>query len=280
MCGQSGGSAMRPGKMSSGHGFRSAALWLGIFILAAARQSAAQSGPEADLDAFVARSMKTFAVPGLAMAIVKDGKVVMAKGYGVRKMGESALVDENTLFGIGSNTKAFTTAALATLVDEGKISWDDKVHERLRGFAMYDPYVSHEMTIRDLLTHRSGMGLGEGDLLFWPHTTFTRDEIIYKLRFMKPASSFRSKYAYDNLMYIAAGQIIPAVTGKTWEEYLREKILQPLGMNTTNLSTTALRPGDDYAWPHSKVDGKLESIPFQDLDNAGPAGAINSSAAE
>jgi CubicO group peptidase (beta-lactamase class C family) len=145
---------------------------------------------------------------------------------------------------------------------------------------MYDPYVSHEMTIRDLLTHRSGMGLGEGDLLFWPHTTFTREDIIYRLRFMKPASSFRSHYAYDNLMYIAAGQIIPAVTGKTWEEYLREKILQPLAMKTTNLSTTAFKPGDDYAWPHSKVDSKLQSIPFQDLDNAGPAGAINSSVAE
>ena len=239
-----------------------------------------QSGPPAELDAYVARDMKTFDVPGIAIAIVKDGKVVLAKGYGVRKMGEPAPVDENTLFGIGSNTKAFTSAALASLVDAGKISWDDKVYERLKGFQMYDPYVSHEMTIRDLLTHRSGMGLGEGDLLFWPHTTFTREDIIYRLRFMKPASSFRSHYAYDNLMYIAAGQIIPAVTGKTWEEYIREKILQPLGMKTTNLSTTAFKPGDDYAWPHSKLDGKLQSIPFQDLDNAGPAGAINSSVAE
>jgi len=239
-----------------------------------------QSGPPADLDAYVARDMKTFDVPGIAIAIVKDGKVVVAKGYGVRKMGEAAPVDENTLFGTGSNTKAFTSAALASLVDAGKISWDDKVYERLKGFQMYDPYVSHEMTIRDLLTHRSGMGLGEGDLLFWPHTTYTRDDIIYRLRFMKPASSFRSHYAYDNLMYIAAGQIIPAVTGKSWEEYIREKILQPLGMKTTNLSTTAFKPGDDYAWPHSKVDGKLQTIPFQDLDNAGPAGAINSSVAE
>ena len=224
--------------------------------------------------------MKTFDVPGIAIAIVKDGKVVLAKGYGLRKMGEAAPVDENTLFGIGSNTKAFTTAALASLVDAGKISWDDKVYERLKGFQMYDPYVSHEMTIRDLLTHRSGMGLGEGDLLFWPHTTFTREDIIYRLRFMKPASSFRSRYAYDNLMYIAAGQIIPAVTGKTWEEYIQEKILEPLGMKTTNLSTTAFKPGDDYAWPHAKVDGKLETILFQDLDNAGPAGAINSSVGE
>ena len=221
--------------------------WMAVLLLTCAVRIGAQAGPPADLDAFVARSMKTFDVPGMAIAIVKDGKVVMAKGYGVRKMGEAAPVDENTLFGIGSNTKAFTTAALATLVDEGKISWDDKVYERLPGFEMYDPYVSHEMTIRDLLTHRSGMGLGEGDLLFWPHTTFTREEIIYKLRFMKPASSFRSKFAYDNLLYIAAGQIIPAVTGKTWEQYITERILQPLGMKTTTLSNTHFPVGANFA---------------------------------
>jgi CubicO group peptidase (beta-lactamase class C family) len=263
--------------MKRSHASRYAGL---VFALLWAATLCGQNGPPPDLDAYVARDMKTFDVPGIALAIVKDGKVVLAKGYGVRKLGDAAPVDENTLFGIGSNTKAFTSAALASLVDAGKISWDDKVYERLKGFQMYDPYVSHEMTIRDLLTHRSGMGLGEGDLLFWPHTTFTREDIIYRLRFMKPASSFRSHYAYDNLMYIAAGQIIPAVTGKTWEEYIREKILQPLGMKTTNLSTTAFKPGDDYAWPHSKVDGKLQTIPFQDLDNAGPAGAINSSVAE
>src|SRR5437899_7344096 len=228
---------------------RFTAMWLAAFMLAAAKQSAAQAGPPADLDAFVARSMKTFGVPGLAIAVVKDGKVVMSKGYGVRKMGESTPVDENTLFGIGSNTKAFTTAALASLVDEGKISWDDRVYERLPGFAMYDPYVSHEMTIRDLLTHRSGMGLGEGDLLFWPHSTYKREEIIYRLRFMKPASSFRSHYAYDNLLYMAAGQIIPAVTGKSWDDTIRERIFKPLGMNTSNVSTSAFKPGDDYAWP-------------------------------
>ena len=250
------------------------------FFLLLGSRLIAQSGPPADLDAYVARDMKAFDVPGIAITIVKDGKVVLAKGYGVKKLGEAAPVDENTLFGIGSNTKAFTSAALASLVDAGKISWDDKVYERLKGFQMYDPYVSHEMTIRDLLTHRSGMGLGEGDLLFWPRTTFTRDEIIYRLRFMKPASSFRSRFAYDNLMYIAAGQIIPAVTGKSWEEYIREKILLPLGMKTSNLSTNAFKTGDNYALPHSKVDGTLQVVPFMDLDNAAPAGAINSSVTE
>src|SRR5438445_4191986 len=264
----------------NGRGFRFTAMWLAVFMVAGVEASRAQAGPPADVDSFVARSMKTFDVPGLAIAIVKDGKVVMAKGYGVRKMGEAAPVDENTLFGIGSNTKAFTTAALASLVDEGKISWADRVYERLQGFAMYDPYVSHEMTIRDLLTHRSGMGLGEGDLLFWPHSTYKREEIIYKLRFMKPATSFRSKYAYDNLLYIAAGQIIPAVTGKSWEEYVTEKILKPLGMKTTTLSNAHFPAGAHVAWPHSKIGGPLRPIDFVELDNAAPAGSINSSVAE
>src|SRR5437763_6168819 len=233
-------------------------LMLSLTLIVCVLPVTAQNAPPADLDAYVARVLKTFEVPGLSVAIVEDGKVVLAKGYGGRKLGEPAPVDENTLLAIGSNTKAFTSAALATLVDQGKISWDDPVYQRLPGFQMYDPYVSHEMTIRDLLTHRSGMGLGEGDLLFWPHTTFTRQEIIYRLRFMKPASSFRSHYAYDNLLYMTAGQIIPAVTGATWDDYVREKILTPLGMKTTNISTTAFKPSDNYAFPHSKIDGKLQ----------------------
>jgi CubicO group peptidase (beta-lactamase class C family) len=224
--------------------------------------------------------MKAFEVPGLALAIVKDGKILVAKGYGVRKLGDSTPVDEYTMFGIGSNTKAFTTAALATLVDAGKLSWDDFVYQRLPGFVMYDPYVSHEMTIRDLLTHRSGMGLGEGDLLFWPQSTYTRDEIIYKLRFMKPASSFRSHYAYDNLLYMAAGQIIPAVTGTSWDDYIRRNVFAPLGMTHSTTTTTAFKPGDDYAFPHSRVDGKLQVIALEALDNVGPAGSINSCAAD
>src|SRR5579864_4980488 len=200
-----------------------------ILISFAFAQSPAPSSPPADLDAYVASSMKTFDVPGVAVAIVKEGKIVVAKGYGVRKLGDPTPVDEFTLFGIGSNTKAFTTAALATLVDEGKLSWDDLVYERLPGFVMYDPYVSHEMTIRDLLTHRSGMGLGEGDLLFWPHSTYTRNDIIYKLRFM------------------TAGQIIPAVTGISWDDYIRQHIFSPLGMTHSNVSNANITPGDNVA---------------------------------
>ena len=249
-----------------------------IFLLFSVITSA--QTPPADLDAWVSRSMKEFEVPGISVAIVKDGKVVLARGYGVRKLGDQKPVDEHTLFGIGSNTKAFTTAALAMLVDEGKLSWDDPVYQRLPGFQMYDPYVSHEMTIRDLLTHRSGMGLGEGDLLIFPHTTYTRDDIIHRLRYMKPASSFRSRYAYDNLLYIAAGQIIPAVTGTSWDDFIRQRILSPLEMNTSNLSTAAFKPGENYAFPHSRLDGKLQAVEFGNLDNAAPAGAINSSAAD
>jgi CubicO group peptidase (beta-lactamase class C family) len=237
-------------------------------------------GPPADLDAWVERSMKTFEVPGMAVAIVKDSKVIVAKGYGVRKLGDATPVDEHTMFGIGSNTKAFTTAALAMLVDEGKLAWDDPVFQRLPAFVMYDPYVSKEMTVRDLLTHRSGMGLGEGDLLIFPHTTYSRDEVIYKLRFMKPQSSFRSHYAYDNLLYIAAGQIIPAITGTSWDDFIRQRILVPLGMSHTNLSNAAFKTGDDYALPHSRVDGKLQTVEFGNLDNAAPAGSINSCAAD
>jgi CubicO group peptidase (beta-lactamase class C family) len=257
--------------------------WTANFFVAVALASFVRAqavGAPADLDTYVASSMKTFNVPGMAVAIVKDGKVVVARGYGVRKLGDPTPVDEFTMFGIGSNTKAFTTAALATLVDEGKLSWDDPVYQRLPGFVMYDPYVSHEMTIRDLLTHRSGMGLGEGDLLFWPHSTYSREEVIYKLRFMKPASSFRSHYAYDNLLYMTAGQIIPAVTGTSWDDYIRQHIFAPLGMNHSNVSNTAFKAGDNYAFPHSHVDGRLQVIPFGDLDNAGPAGSINSSAAD
>ncbi len=212
------------------HPYRFALIFAALIVASSASAQSPSSGaPPADLDAYVASSMKTFEVPGMAVAIVKDGKILVAKGYGVRKLGDPTLVDEFTMFGIGSNTKAFTTAALATLVDAGKLSWDDPVYQRLPGFVMYDPYVSHEMTIRDLLTHRSGMGLGEGDLLFWPHTTYSREEVIYKLRFMKPHSSFRSHYAYDNLLYMTAGQIIPAVTGTSWDDYVRQTYLRAAG---------------------------------------------------
>jgi len=262
--------------------FRCAALYATLlaFLLAALPLLAQQPAPPPDLDDYVARSLKTFDVPGMAVAIVKDGQVVFSKGYGVRKLGDSTPVDENTLFGIGSNTKAFTAAALATLVDADKISWDDPVYERLKGFEMYDPYVAKEMRIRDLLCHRSGLGLGEGDLMFWPHTTFTRNEVVYRLRFLKPATSFRTTYAYNNLMFLTAGQVVAEVSGESWDDYIRDKIFVPLGMNNSNTSNSLFHPNGNWAYPHEKVDGKLQVIPFENLDNAGPAGSINSSAAD
>lgn len=231
----------------------------------------------ADLDDYILQAMKTFNVPGVGVAVVKDGAVVFAKGYGVRKLGESTPVDAHTLFGIGSNTKAFTTASLGILVDEGKLSWDDRVVDRLPGFQMYDPYVTHEMTIRDLLTHRSGLGLGAGDLLFFPPSTYTRADIIAKLRYIKPESSFRSKYAYDNLLYMVAGQIIPAVTGSEWQDFIKQRIFAPIGMSDSN---TSVRAEGDFAAPHSEVEGKLQPIPAAAIDNLAPAGAINSSASD
>src|SRR5258705_10800243 len=196
-----------------------------IALVSLASIAQAQTSAPPDLDAFTARVLKEFEVPGLAIAIVKDGKVVLAKGYGVRKLGEPAQVDENTLFGIASNTKAFTAALLAMLVAEGKISWDDPVIKHLPGFQLYDPYVTREMTIRDLLTHRSGLGLGAGDLLWWPPTDYSREEIIRRFRYVKPATSFRNRYAYDNVLYMLAAQDVAAVSGKSWAALSKKSLL-------------------------------------------------------
>src|SRR5688500_2071407 len=176
------------------------------------------------LDAYVADVMKAFEVPGLSLAVVKDGKVLLAKGYGVRKMGDPAPVDAKTQFGIASNTKVFTATALALLVEEGRLAWDAPVIRYLPGFAMYDPYVTRELTIRDLLVHRSGLGLGAGDLLWWPPSNYDRKEVAYRLRFIKPATSFRSAYAYDNVLDSVCGRGIEAVGGKSWEDFVSSRL--------------------------------------------------------
>lgn len=240
----------------------------------------AQQALPADMDDYVARVLKEFNVPGLALAVVKDGRLVIAKGYGVREMGKAVRVDEHTLFGIASNSKAFTAAALAMLVDEGKLSWDDPVIKHLHDFQMYDPYVTREMTVRDLLTHRSGMGLGAGDLMWWPPTDFTRAEIMRNIRFLKPVTSFRSRYAYDNVLYMVAGEVLRAVSGKTWDGFIKERIFAPLGMTRSNTSTNELRAGENVVSAHAMSEGKLTAIPFNNLDNIAAAGAINSNVAE
>ena len=226
------------------------------------------------VDQVVERARKEFNVPGIAVVIVKDGKVVLAKGYGVRRQGEAAPVTAQSLFRIASNTKAFTTAALAILVDEHKIRWDDPVVQHMPAFQLYDPYVTREITIRDLLTHRSGLGLGAGDLMIFPPGDLGRDEIIKRLRFIKPATSFRSAYAYDNLLYIVAGQLIPAITGKNWDDFVRDRIFTPLGMTNTFTDVAALKQGKDVATPHNALSGKLEALPQEDMGSSAPAGAI------
>ena len=232
-----------------------------------------------DLDAWVARAMKAFDVPGVAVAVVKDGAVVHSRGYGVRRLGDPAPVDARTLFGIASNTKAFTAAALGMLVDERKLAWDDPVIDHVPAFHMADPYASREITVRDTLSHRSGLGLGAGDLLFWPDTDVSRDEVVAATRFIRPASSFRSRYAYNNLMFVVAGQVLAAVAGKPWDEVIRERIFVPLKMGSTRISSVGLGPGDNVASPHSRgwrLRGTLRPIPPTRDDTWAAAAGIKS----
>jgi CubicO group peptidase (beta-lactamase class C family) len=245
---------------------------------AAPAAAAVAPAPAFNLEADVALAMKTFDVPGIAIAVVKDGKVVATQGFGVRKLGEPAPVDGKTLFEIASNSKAFTATALAMLVDEGKLAWDDPVTRHLPDFQMYDAYVTHEMTVRDLLTHRSGLGLGAGDLLWWPTTSFTTDEIIERLRYIRPATSFRNSYAYDNLLYIVAGKIVAQKSGKSWGDTVRERILKPVGMTTTTTSLAENAGNPNVSNAHSKIDGKIVPVKSMPVANAVGAVGINTNA--
>jgi len=236
------------------------------------------AGAPPDLDAYVGRALKTFEVPGMALAIVKDDAVVAAKGYGVRKLGDPTLVDSKTLFGIASNTKVFTTTALGLLVEEGKIKWDDPVIRYLPWFQMWDPYVTRELTIRDLLVHRSGLGLGAGDLLWWPPSTYNRKEIARRLRYVRPVTSFRSAYAYDNVLYLVAGEVIETVSGQSWEDFVDKRILNKVGMTTSSVRHSAATAGGNIAATHARIDGKVRPIAPFDSDNTNPAGGINSNA--
>ncbi len=256
---------------------------LSIFLLAAVGSPAvAQQGQlPKNLDAFVTRVMHQFEVPGLAVAVVKDDKVVVAKGYGVRTLGDPAPVDANTLFGIASNTKLFTATALGMLVEEGLLDWDAPVINYLPWFTMYDPWVTRQITIRDLLVHRSGLGLGAGDLLWWPPTTYTRKEIAYRLRYVAPATSFRSAYAYDNVLYLVAGEVIEAVSGLSWRQFVQTRILARVGMTGARIMGSADRPADgNVATTHARVDGVVRPVaPFAN-ENANPAAGINAGVAD
>lgn len=228
------------------------------------------------LDAYFGQARADWEVPGMAVAIVKDGQLVFSKGYGTRNVATGEPVDGNTLFAIASNTKAYTAAALAILVDEGKLSWGDKVHEYLPWFELYDPYVTQNMTITDLLTHRSGLKTFSGDLIWWG-THYDREEVVRRARHCEPVYGFRERYGYNNIMYIAAGLVIEEVTGMSWEEFIRERFLEPLGMDRTVTSTRDLGGMVNVSAPHNDVDGEQVPIEWQNWDNVAPAGALISS---
>jgi len=251
-----------------------------LLLLLPSLLAAQKPAPPPGLDAYVAEVLKTFQVPGIALTVVKDGQVVTARGYGVRRMGEAAAVDAETKFGIASNTKAFTATALGLLVEEGKLAWDRPVIDYLPWFRLSDPYVTAQLTVRDLLVHRSGLGLGAGDLLWWPASTYDRKEIARRLRYVPLATSFRTAYAYDNVLYLIAGEVIEAVSGVAWEDFVRTRILEPIGMTHTAVRHSAAAEGGNVATPHAEVEGTVRPVQPMTSDNTNPAGGIMAGAAD
>ena len=245
-----------------------------IVSVSLATPGLAQKAPLAGFDAYVTKAMQDWKVPGLAMVIVKDDSVIFAKGYGTRTMGSLQPVDEHTIFAIGSASKAFTATLVAMYVDEAKMRWDAPATEYLPAFELYDPYVAREITIRDLLTHRSGLARGD---LMWYATDYNRDEILRRVRFLRPTWSMRSRYGYQNIMYLAAGQAVAKVAGRSWDDVVRERIFVPLGMTATTTSTRPLASLQNVATPHGDIDDTLRILPWHNIDNIAPAGSINSS---
>jgi CubicO group peptidase (beta-lactamase class C family) len=246
------------------------------FVLPVAQ---ANERPElAGLDEAVARGLKAHGVPGLGLAIVKDGKVIVSKGYGVRRIGHNDPVTENTIFAIGSVTKSFTATAIGMLVDEGKLSWDSRICEHLPSFVLHDTYLTREATLRDALCHRIGLDRNE---FIWYGSPFTRDEIIGKLRQIEPSAPFRTRFKYNNMVYMVAGETIARVGDKkSWDDFVTERIFRPLGMITAGTSTSRLPKNGDVAMPHEKVKSKVTPVDWRNVDNIGPAGSINASARE
>ena len=217
------------------------------------------------IDRLTEKVMREFNVPGIAVAVVKDDRVVHMKGYGVRSIATGQETDERTLFAIASNTKAFTVTALGILIDEGKLTWETKVIDIIPEFRLYDAYVTEDFNIKDLLSHRSGLGEGAGDLMSWPDSAmFTTAEIIHNLRYLKQASSFRTKYDYDNLLYIVAGEVVARVSGMSWEEFAESRIMEPLGMSGSSASFKRLNDKRNIIDAHVPVDGKLQVVAKQE----------------
>ncbi|MBK9410188.1 MAG: serine hydrolase [Gemmatimonadetes bacterium] len=249
---------------------------LGIVTLSTVSlaQRPAARGIPADFDATVARAMATFKVPGLAVAVVKNDSVIFAKGYGVRALGAPEPVTPHSLFAVGSTSKAFTVAVLQQLEQEGKLRLDDPATQYLPSLQLYDPYVTRELTVRDLVTHRSGLPTANA---VWYGTPYSREEILRRLRYRKPSASFRSTWQYQNEMFLAAGQVIAAVDGRSWDDAVKARLFTPLGMRASGTSVRELATMPDVAQPHLERDGTVRRIPYRNIDNIAPAGSINSS---
>ncbi|WP_197411384.1 MULTISPECIES: serine hydrolase [unclassified Sphingopyxis] len=227
------------------------------------------------LDAYIESARKAWHVPGLSIAIVRDDRIVYSRGFGVREAGKPGKVDADTVFAIGSATKAFTAAALGMLVDDKKIEWDGAVHDYMPSFELHDPYVTRHVTVRDLLSHRTGVVTNGG---LWYGSGFDRREIMRRLRFQTETLGFRNQYQYQNEMFIVAGEIVSAVTGTSYDQFIAGRIFEPLGMRRTNTSVTALKGLANVATPHALLDGKATPVEYRMIDNVGGAGVINSSA--
>lgn len=229
------------------------------------------------LDAYIESSRVQWNVPGVSVSVVHNNEVLLCKGYGVKQAGEQQAVDGDTLFAIASNSKAFTSAALAILVDEKKLRWDDRVQTHLPWFQLYDEYVSQEMRVHDLLCHRSGLGTFSGDLM-WYGTPFTAQQIVEKCRMLKPVGPFRSHYGYSNVMFLAAGLIVEKVSGHSWHEFVRDRILAPAQMTRSITSVRDLISKSNFATPHKTLQDRSEPIPWVNWDTMAAAGGIISSA--
>ena len=232
--------------------------------------------PPSDLSSFIEEGIQQWDIPGMAVAVVHKDQIVFAEGFGVRKLDEPEPVNEHTLFGVASITKSITAAAIGLLVDEGLVDWDDTIVTYLPDFQLYDPWVTENITIRDALSHRSGLGRMIGNRLQYM-TNRDRKELIYRLRYLEPEIPFRSGYVYSNMMYLVAGEIIPAVTGQSWDDFVTERFFNPLGMERSNTSVTQIGEDENAAWPHQEIRGEVMPIPRRNFDNVGPAASINAS---
>jgi len=241
----------------------------------AAKPAAAAKEALAGFDEFVTAALQAWNVPGLAIAVVKDGEVVYLKGFGYRDVERKLPVTPQTLFAIGSCSKAFTTFVLGTLVEEGKLEWERPVRDYIPWLKLHDPSATERITPRDLVTHRSG--LPRHDAVWYNNLEITREELVRRLAYLEPNADLRAKWQYNNLMFLTAGFLVETVTGKTWEEAVRQRIFEPLGMDRSNFSVFDSQKSDDFAQPYREKDDKLELIPFRPITNMGPAGSINSS---